>query len=389
MSTPLLTRKRIILAKIEGTYGTDPTPTGASNAILVRNLSVTPMESDFADRDLIRPYLGRSEQLPAGIRMMAEFECELAGSGTAGTAPAWGPLLRACAFAQTLTAAAVTGTAQSGSTSTTIKLASGASASDGAYVGMPITTTGGTGDGQSGTIIGYNGTTKVATVAKTWAVTPDNTTTYSIGANAVYKPVSSSFESVTIYAHVDGLLHKGTGCRGTVSIGMSLKQIPVLKFNLTGIFNSVTDTALPTPTYTAFQNPLPVTNTNTGSFSLHDVAAVMSEFTCDAANSVVHRTLVGGAESVLVTDRQAAGTISIEADLVANADWWTKAQAATLGALTLTHGTTGGNKITISSPRVQLTKPSYTDMDGVQMVQMGVNFVPTSGGGDEIAIAAF
>lgn len=389
MSTPLLTRKRIILAKIEGTYGTDPTPTGASNAILVRNFTVTPMESDFADRDLIRPYLGRSEQLPAGIRMMAEFECELAGSGTAGTAPAWGPLLRACAFSQTLTASAVTGTAQSGSTGTTLKLASGASSTDGAYVGMPVSLTGGTGDGQSGMIVGYNGTSKVATVAKTWTTTPDNTTTYSIGANAVYRPISTSFESVTIYAHIDGLLHKGTGCRGTVSIDMTLKQIPVLKFNLTGIFNAVTDTALPTPTYTGFLTPLPITNTNTGSFSLHDVAAVMSAISVDAANAVAHRTLVGGSESVLITDRQAVGSITVEADLVANAGWWNIAKTATLGALTLTHGTAAGNKVAISSPRVQLTKPTYTDMDGVEMVQMGINFVPSSSGGDEIAIAAF
>jgi hypothetical protein len=40
---PLLTRKRLIVAKIESTYGTDPTPTGA-NAILVRNLEITPLE---------------------------------------------------------------------------------------------------------------------------------------------------------------------------------------------------------------------------------------------------------------------------------------------------------------------------------------------------------
>ena len=60
---PQLTRRRTILAKIETTYGTDPTPTGVANAILVRNLNITPQNSEIVSRDLIRPYLGNSEQL--------------------------------------------------------------------------------------------------------------------------------------------------------------------------------------------------------------------------------------------------------------------------------------------------------------------------------------
>lgn len=98
----LLTRKRTILAKIEAVYGTDPVPTGAANAILVSDLTLTPLDSELASRDLVRPFLGNSEQLPVAVSAQAEFAVEIAGSGTAGTAPAWGPLLRACAFAETL-----------------------------------------------------------------------------------------------------------------------------------------------------------------------------------------------------------------------------------------------------------------------------------------------
>ena len=66
---PLLSRKRVILAKTEVTYGTDPTPTGAANAILVRNLSITPQNSEIVSRDLVRPYLGASEQIEAGVHV--------------------------------------------------------------------------------------------------------------------------------------------------------------------------------------------------------------------------------------------------------------------------------------------------------------------------------
>jgi hypothetical protein len=101
---PLLSRRQLLLAELEVTYGTDPTPTAGSNAILVRNIEVTPLEAETVSRELIRPYLGQSEQLLAQTRVMINFEVELAGSGTAGTAPAYGPLLRACSFTETVSA---------------------------------------------------------------------------------------------------------------------------------------------------------------------------------------------------------------------------------------------------------------------------------------------
>lgn len=104
MAGGLLYRNAAILAKIEATYGVDATPTGANNAILVSELQMKPMEMQTVDRALIRPFLGNSEQLPTQIYNGCEFSVELAGSGTAGTAPAIGPLLRACGFAETVTA---------------------------------------------------------------------------------------------------------------------------------------------------------------------------------------------------------------------------------------------------------------------------------------------
>ena len=100
---PLLSRKRLILAKTEVTYGTDSTPAG-TDAILVRDLNITPLQSDTVDRELIRPYLGASQQLLANTRVEVTFQVELAGSGTAGTAPAYGRVLQACGFSETVSA---------------------------------------------------------------------------------------------------------------------------------------------------------------------------------------------------------------------------------------------------------------------------------------------
>jgi hypothetical protein len=97
-------RNALLLAKIETTYGTDPTPAAATNSILCRNLDVQPLKLEVQDRDTVRPYYGNSPQVVAANYSTAEFEVELAGAGAAGTAPKWGPLLRACGFSETISA---------------------------------------------------------------------------------------------------------------------------------------------------------------------------------------------------------------------------------------------------------------------------------------------
>lgn len=105
---PQLLRKRLILIKAETTYATDPTPSG-TDAVLVRDLNIVPQQSDVVNRDVVRPYLGASEQLLANTHVQCTFSVELAGSGTLGTAPAYGKALKACGLSETVvTSASVT-----------------------------------------------------------------------------------------------------------------------------------------------------------------------------------------------------------------------------------------------------------------------------------------
>lgn len=72
-----------------------------------------------------------------------------------------------------------TGTAQGGSLDA-IVLDTTASDEDGAYVGLHIELTDGTGAGQTRAIIGYNGATQTAVVDEEWDTQPDSTTEYEI-----------------------------------------------------------------------------------------------------------------------------------------------------------------------------------------------------------------
>jgi hypothetical protein len=306
---PLLTRKRLILAKTESTYATDSTPTG-TDAILVRNLDITPIESDQVSRDLIRPYLGNSESLLANTRVSITFQVELAGSGTAGTAPKYSSLLKACGLSETV----------------------------------------------------------VATTSVTYA------------------PVSSAFSSATIYFNNDGVLHKATGCRGTFNINCELGQIPTIDFTMTGIYNAPTDTAAPAVTYSAQATPLIFKEGNTSSFSLLGYSGCLMSVNFDIANEVVYRELIGCTKQVLITNRAPAGTAVIEAPTIAAKDYFTIANDNTTGSLTFTHGTTAGNIVGFTAQKVDIGNPTYSDSDGIQMLNLPYVAIPTSAGNDELSL---
>ena len=99
---PKLHRKRSILAKAESSYGSDPTPTGSANYVQVIDLNIEPIVSDEVSRDLIRPYMGNYEVIPANTRVNVTFDVEMAGSGSAGTAPKYGAILKACGLSESV-----------------------------------------------------------------------------------------------------------------------------------------------------------------------------------------------------------------------------------------------------------------------------------------------
>jgi len=381
----LLTRKRLILAKTEATYGTDSSPAG-TDAILVKELEITPIEADVVSRDLIRPYLGNSDQLLANTRVSITFQVELAGSGTAATAPRFSSLLKACGMAETTTAAAITGTAQAGAAGS-ITLAAGGSSTDDIYNGMIITITGGTGSGGVGVITDYVGSTKVATVQKSTATfTPGASSTYSIAANVGYKPVSASFDSASIYFNNDGVLHIITGARGTFVLNAEVGEIPTIEFTMLGIYNAPTDTAAPATTYTNQATPLIFKAGNTTAFSILDYSGCLMSLELDMANETVYRELVGCDKSVLITNRATEGTCMIEAPTIAQKDFFTIANQDTTGVLTMLHGTTAGNRVTLLAPKVDIGNPSYEDSDGIQMLSLPFAAIPTSAGNDEVSL---
>ena len=301
-------RKLALLAKIETTYATDAVPTGAANAILARNVNVTPLEVEEEVRDIYQPYLGNLGSIVTAFYGKIDYEVEIAGAGAAGTAPKYGPLLRSCGLAEVISA----------------------------------------------------------------------------GVSATYTPVSSGFEAVSKHFYLDGVLHKFLGTRGSVSAGFSAKSVPMWKFSYVGLFQPVTDAALPTATYTGFVTPLAVSKANTPTFTIHGIAAVMKSLSLDLANEVKYRNLVNY-EGVDNVDRKPGGSLEIESNLMAVKNWFDIARNKTAGARNIIHGTTAGNIVQIQAPSVQINQPRYQEADGIVMLNAGLTLQPSSGN-DEISI---
>lgn len=311
-------RNTTILAKVETTYGTDAVPTGAANAMLVSDCTISPM-ADNVDRSLIRSYMGSSEQLVGTKHIEISMTLELQNGGTAGTAPAWGPVARACGLAESVLA------------------------------------------------------------------TPDR---------VEYTPVSSGFESVSIYYYVDGVVYKALGCRGSIDFALGVGERPTMQVKMVGIDGGVAEATPSGVDYSGFKTPLVVTESNTGDFLL---GCTYASGALSSGTSYVSRGLkvsLGadarftptlGGETVEIVDRATTGSMTL--DLTAAQEVAMKAaiDANTLTSVGFLHGTTEGYKALFYAPAVQRINPKHEDVNGLAMLAMDLRFTPSSGN-DELRI---
>lgn len=93
-------KNTIILAIVAAVAGADSAPASATNAILVSEMSITPLDAQNIERKNIRGSFGGNAELVGPASVKCSITVELAGSGAAGTAPAWGQLLQGCAMAE-------------------------------------------------------------------------------------------------------------------------------------------------------------------------------------------------------------------------------------------------------------------------------------------------
>lgn len=282
----LKTKKTTVFAKKETVYGTAVALTGAA-AIRTHGAKLTAFQATEIKRDLDGQGFGSTGTIHSGAHVMLEFDCELSGSGTVGTRPAYGDLLLASAMSETVVAA----------------------------------------------------------------------------TSVTYAPASDSTDSLTMYCELDGQRHALIGARGTWQVKADSQGIPYLHFQFTGMWvDPVTATAL-VPDFSGFTTPRPIAFDYTPKVSLHGLASVYTSFGFDYGNEVNFFDNPGE-QSVEITDRNCSGNVSLLAPVLSTKNYFTLAKTDVADVLTVVHGMTAGNIITLNAPKAQILSPAYGDDKG-------------------------
>jgi len=411
----LLWNHRLILAALEAGYN-DGTAPDAVNAIDIYDLGAPTLAGGSVDLKPIRPYFQAPKKVSTNQNLTANFWTPATGSGTAGTAPGFDPLLQAAAFAATTVTGAATVQA-SPPTPATGPAPTGAwtyvlGTDYAGTVDLPVTVTCTTG-GASGVakvtisapsvmnVAAYNQANITVTNGTPLAlpggatVTPTITTPFAIGdtwtiqltpPEATYNPISSNLQSAVLYYHLDSTRFKLTGSRMKFGCSFVAGQVPRLTFDVVGLWNPVDAAPGITPDYSKFHQPLTVGHDNTPWFSLGGNQLVMQSLTIDNQTAPVHRDRVNQ-KRVEIGDRPYTGKVIFD---LPQRSTWDVIQAAhdnVTGALQLVHGVSAGAICGVLAPNVQLANPVLAEDNGTGITQCtcDLSFLPVSGN-DELVL---
>jgi len=375
MSLDFRTKNALSLAKLEAVAGTEESPVPGSDAIRIRDqIGYSPNFQNF-EEGYVQESVSQAAPIIGGGGLSMRLPGWVTGAAAPGTAgPDWAAvLLRGCAFGETKTAAAVTGTSQAIAAGT-ITLAAGASAVDNAYRGMPIDGTSGSVNGQRRWIVSYNGTTKVATIFPDW-VGASGTPNYSIPKNALYQPITLSQKTVTIFGYQHdsvaantSRLRKLKGAMGNASFAFRSAGPVSVDFTFTGQLPAV-PTDVSRPAAGTFVGSRPEAYEGAVS-NIGNTAVKFTDFSFDLGNRVVQYedpAQAFGMDTAEITFRSMAGRITPNLTHVATRDMFADWLAGTQRTGVYAWGTAAGRKISFLFPAMQYTGNEPGDANGYQV----------------------
>ena len=328
----ILTRQRVILVKTETSYKVASSDVAVTDAIVCREPEITPLEGDTVERNIAQPEPGRSKGAPnflANTRAMVTIPVELTASGTAGTPPQWGPLMKACWMQEDIVNTGL-------NKSVTYKPADGDQASLQIGVNMG----------------GLNGIIQIIKGCRgTFTITFDQNAVPLINfifTGDFVAPVSDPYNSQNDTGRNYSGLTLNPGVARVYGDGNT-----TVKWGASG--------------------------------SPSEICAGAIEL--DMANQMLYRSLPGCEES-LITNRLPTGSFEAEVTATNTQGLFDKSEAADLQELVITQtnaNPSAGNIIEIKAPACQVMAPSWTDRDGVTFVTMPLELSPKTGN-DELQI---
>lgn len=391
-----LTRRAVVLAKVQSAEGSAATTSKYLNGLLISNLSFNP-DAPPIERNFLRDSLS---PLPyrVGRRLMnATFDFELKSGPAAGARPEWSPLMRAAGMQETITATVTS--IRTAALKWTVSPAAGAgifyvelaAGGDPSITNPTVVREGGEDMTRGATIL----TLKPGQFAYGDADTLGYTTIYVrltddadpdskaidylervAGTSISYDFRDTSHEFATIDVYPDGkLIRLVDSLVDITSINYNAGGIPTASARVQADYTTPTDVALPTAVNYHTHLP-PIAQNMAFTFDAFATGVVPS-FSVNFANQLSERldlNSANGFKGMRYTGRNPTGQVTMEQESVATFPAFTRWENGTEMTWSTTIGS-AGTRLTFSSPSVQITSIQSADINnGIRGWNMELRF---------------
>ncbi len=417
----LLTKRALMLAKVETTCGVDANPTPTDDAILVSEPDYT-TDPQVLERDFVSNDLSKFEDIIGRVVAGFTFTMDVRGngiqnSGLVADAPKLATVLQGCGYvlepmdggvsnvsdviANKLNDPAAPAVAWDATGSVV-------TVNNPVLYTIEVTTAGASGVAEV-TITNNNtdeddlsaAVSEVITTATPLnlggsgaTLTPTWTGNLSLGdkwqaqvwpTGVKARPTSDAFDALTLVQYRDGIEHRGLAGMGTFTIDATAGEYATASFQFTTTFIDAVDTPLPSnPVYeTTLPPQVEISYLSWGGKT--DLFAESWSF--DQGNELNPRLDVNAPQGYLgtrITDRAPSGGFTPEMQLEADASFWADFLAGRAKTFSVRVGTERGNMVCIFAPNAQTSEQPYTDRNGVIALDKSVNFKRGNSGDDEI-----
>lgn len=383
------------------------------------------------------PTINKTKRKPQGLFLSSpasgaatgyytvSFKADLAGSGTAGTAPVWGLLLKACGYSETVSGAASytqpTADSRNSGTSAVPTIAGTWGGTSAADIEITVVSKTATPDTLVFSVISrflatstFDAETASVTDATAFdipdgagasqlnaAVAPDFATFYTAvregdrwtskafaNAQVLYaleEPAASATIPVLDLAVLEGTTSAGQvlslrDARGNVKFNFGSTSGPgVMEFDFTGIIAA-------SPSFTSqallssitYPDVIPPTFKGITTSFFSGTPQAYTNIMLDTGNTVSPEEdaqATHGYNTTAITDRESTGSINPLRAVPATFESSAKFLSQTLGALTFTVGATAGNIHAFNIPKVQLSGDGDEDREGRSVSNLSFDIV--------------
>lgn len=326
MAAPFLNRKSVVLAKVETTYGTDPTPVVGTNAILSTVPQIS-LDNAILERTVTVGTLSPTQPVIGRKLWGATFGVELKSqsgilAGSSSAPLELDPILRMAGFQATYTAE---------------------------------------------TTLGAN----------------DGYVTYNPRSDSIESATMYLFPGKE-------MRHKMTGAYANLNFDIAAGQYAMINVDAKGIYNEPTDTAATTPTYaTAVPQMVESISLAFGAVTSQVVRNLSINMNNEIPERADVNS-AEGFKGLRIAARKPEVTFRIEKMLAATWNIYNALDSGTTYSTTFTIGSVAGKKILVTIPKLTLTSIKESDDNGLVMLDVtGLCARNSDAGDDELTFKFF